>query len=59
MIIESENGSVSSVDLINIGMDLIKKISAQAAQVDMFDNVRNFGRYYKFGRYDCLVKFLT
>ena len=50
MIIESENGSVSSVDLINIGMDLIKKISAQAAQVDIFDNVRNFGRYYKFGR---------
>lgn len=32
MIIESENGSVSSVDLINIGMDLTKKISAQAAQ---------------------------
>ena len=35
MIIESENGTVSSVDLINIGMDLTKKISAQAAQVDM------------------------
>ena len=37
MIIESENGNVSSVDLINIGMDLTKKISAQASQV--FNNV--------------------
>jgi len=32
LIIESQNGSVSSLDLVNLGMDLTKRIPAQASE---------------------------
>jgi len=33
MIVESQNGNLSSLDLVNVGMDLTKKVSVKAAEV--------------------------